>query len=265
MEMMTTNAPLLTHRIDGDGPPLVLLNGGFMSIGAWDPFVALLAAHYRVVRCDFRGQLMTSGPYPDSIEDHALDVLALLDSLGIPSTHVAGASFGAEVAMQLAELAPDRVDRLTIISATDRLTERMRNDIREGIRLASEAAAGQSGSGEELFRRVLTDTWSDAWLARQPPNFIESRARQAAMLPPAFFAGASALLGALGSLDLAPALGRITASTLVIGGEHDRVFPPEHSRAIASGITDARLEIIPDTGHGLLIEHASRVIELLIT
>jgi pimeloyl-ACP methyl ester carboxylesterase len=271
MKAMTTNATpgpipssaLLTHRIDGDGPPLVLLNGGFMSIGAWEPFVAPLSAHHRVIRCDFRGQLLTPGPYPESLDEHALDVLALLDSLDIASAHIVGVSFGAEVALKLAALAPERVSRLTVISATDRLTERMRNDIREGKRLAEEAAAGRPGSGEELFRRVLTDTWSETWLARQAPNFIEFRAQQASLLPSTYFAGAAALLSALDSLDLTHDLGRITAPTLVIGGEHDRVFPPEHSHAIANGIANARLEIIPHTCHGLLIEHANRVIELL--
>ena len=36
---------MLTHRVDGDGPPLLLLNGGLMSIGAWQafPFLAVLA------------------------------------------------------------------------------------------------------------------------------------------------------------------------------------------------------------------------------
>ena len=254
---------VLTHRIDGDGPPLVLLNGGFMSIAAWEQFVAPLSSTYRIIRCDFRGQLLTPGPYPESLDEHALDVLALLDVLGIASAHVAGVSFGAEVALTLSALAPDRVDRLTIISATDRLTERMRNDIREGRQLAAEAAAGQTGSAQQLFRRVLTDTWSEGWLARQPPNFLENRVQQASLLPPPYFAGAAALLGALDTLDLSSSLGRITAPTLVIGGQHDRVFPAEHSQAIANGIADARVEIVADTGHGLLFEHAERVIELL--
>jgi len=84
-----------------------------------------------------------------------------------------------------------------------------------------------------------------------------------ALLPPAFFAGAAAILSLLDSLDLTPQLGNITAQTVVIGGEHDRVFPPEHSRAIADAIPNARLVIVPDTGHGLLFECAERVIELL--
>ena len=53
---------VLTHRIDGDGPPLLLLNGGLMSIAVWQPFADALSSTRRVIRCDFRGQLLTPGP-----------------------------------------------------------------------------------------------------------------------------------------------------------------------------------------------------------
>lgn len=253
---------MLNHRVDGDGPPLILLNGGLMSIGAWQPIMPALTARYRVIRCDFRGQLLTPGPYAQSWDEHAADVIELLDHLGVERAHVAGVSFGAEVAMLLAATYRDRVERLTVITATERTTDAMRADAREGRRIAERAAAGEGG-GEELFRHVLAATWSEWWLAKQPPDFMEQRLRQVALLPPRFFAGAAAILALLDSLDLTPHLGHITAPTLVIGGEHDRVFPPEHSRAIADAIPNARLVIVPDTGHGLLFECAERVIELL--
>jgi len=65
---------VLTHRIDGDGPPLLLLNGGLMSIGTWQPFADALSPRYRVTRCDFRGQLLTPG-IADSWSSHASDVV----------------------------------------------------------------------------------------------------------------------------------------------------------------------------------------------
>ncbi len=256
---------MLTYRVDGEGPPLVLLNGGFMSIGSWEPFVAPLAARHRVIRCDFRGQLLSPGPYPDSIDGHAADVLELLDSLGLAATHVVGVSFGAEVAMALAALAPERVERLTIITATERTDERMRRDAREARVLAEEAAAGRQEAAEQLFRRVFDDTWSEQWLARQPAGFLESRLKQIRALPPVYFDGATAILRILETLDLTPLLGRITAATVVLGGDGDRIFPPEHSEAIARSIPNARLEIIAGTGHGLLVERADRVMELLLS
>jgi 3-oxoadipate enol-lactonase len=259
---------MLTHRVDGEGAPLVLtplvlLNGGMMSIGAWQPFVAPLSARYHIIRCDFRGQLLTPGPFARSFEEHALDVVEVLDELGIERAHVLGVSYGGEVAMTLAALHPSRVERLTVISATDYTADWMRRDAVEGRELAERAARGE-GTGGELFRRVAAATWSEAWLAKQPPDFLEQRARQVSALPPAYFEGMAALLGLLETLDLRPLLPRITAPALVLAGANDRIFPLEHMRAIAAAIPGAQLEVVPDTGHGLLMERADRVLAALL-
>ncbi len=233
-----------------------------MSIAAWQPLMPALVTRHRVVRCDFRGQLLTPGPYARSWEEHADDVAALLDHLGIAKAHVAGASFGAEVAMFLAALHPDHVGKLTIITATEKTTESMRSNAREGKRIAERASAGEP-CGPELFRAILDATWSEAWLAKQPPDFMEQRLRQVALLPASFYEGAAAILALLESLDVTPHLASIHAPTLVIAGEHDRVFPVEHSRAIAAAIRNAQLVIVPDTGHGLLFERPEEVLRLM--
>ena len=74
---------------------------------------------------------------------------------------------------------------------------------------------------------------------------------------------ARALLRLLETLDLRDDLPRITARTVVMGGEEDRIFPPEHSRAIAQAIPDAELTIVPGVGHGLLFERPDAVIDVL--
>lgn len=242
----------------------MLLNGGFMTIGSWEPLAKKLSSSYRVIRCDFRGQLLTPVPCAASIDEHVADVLALLDSLGIERAHIAGPSFGAEVAMLVAARAPHRVERLTVITATERTTGEMRRTAYEARLLALEAAAGSRQAAEQLLRRVLADTWSEDWLARQPEDFLKGRIEQFVALPPAFFEGAASMFRILETLDLASELGQIFAPALVIGGEHDRVFPPEHSRAIAAAIPGATLEIIAGAGHGLIIERADRVVELLL-
>lgn len=254
---------MLTHRVDGDGPALVLLNGGLMSIGAWQPLIGPLAARYRVVRCDFRGQLLTPGPFARSFEEHASDVVELLDELKIDRAHVAGVSYGGLVSMVLASLDAERVERLTVVSATDYTTDWMRRDAAVGRELAEKAARGE-GDGGDLFRAIAAATWSESWLAKQAPDFIEQRARQVAALPPAFFEGAAAILRVLETLDLRPLLPAIEAPTLVLHGADDRVFPLEHARALAATIPNARLEVVPDTGHGLLMERADRLIANLL-
>jgi pimeloyl-ACP methyl ester carboxylesterase len=254
--------PVLAHRIDGDGPPLLLLNGGLMSIAAWDPFVAALAMRLRVVRSDFRGQLLSPGEPNASMEQHADDLMELLDHLGVERVHVAGASFGGEVGMILAALHPSRVSSLSVITATDRITGAMREDAR-GLHDAAKAAAA-GGRGARVFELLAPKAFSSRWLAAQPPEFIATRAKQIGALPASFFAGVAGLMSALLTLDLEALLPRITAPTLVVAAELDETFPPEHSRAIAAAIPGARLEIVEGSGHAAIVEAPDRVIQLVL-
>ena len=74
---------LLAHRIEGEGPPVVLLNGGMMTFPSWEAVAAPLRARYRLLRFDFRGQLLsppaTSDAVPSDLAGHAADLAALLD------------------------------------------------------------------------------------------------------------------------------------------------------------------------------------------
>ena len=120
--MSTTSiSGVLAHRLDGEGPPLLLLNGGMMSFGAWEPVARRLAERHRVVRCDFRGQLQSPGVPPARMEGHAEDVVRLLDALSILRVDVVAASFGAYVGLLLAALHPGRVASVLAATVTDEL------------------------------------------------------------------------------------------------------------------------------------------------
>lgn len=249
---------MLTHRVDGDGPPLVLLNGGLMTIASWDPFLPALA-RFRVIRCDFRGQLLSAPPFPLTLGEHAADVFELLDHLGIDRASFAGASFGGLVAIEAAAMQPERVKKLLVITAAARGSERLRRDAESGRRVA-EGAANGSGEGGELLRGITLQGFSREWLERQAPEVFEQRLRQFAALPPDYFRGASAILAPLETLDLTDTLPKITAPTLVIAAEDDAVFPLGQARETASLIPNAKLEIIKDAPHAALVERAVEVI-----
>lgn len=252
---------ILAHVVNGDGPPLLLLNGGLMSYAAWDPFVPVIAQSCRVVRCDFRGQLLSPGAARSTFAGHADDVLRLMDALGIDSAHIAGASFGALAGITLAARAPDRTRSLVAMTATDRMTP----DMEEGSARLREAcrAALTGGDGGRVFDLVSEATWSAEFLTAQAA-ILAVRRQAVAMLPPAWFAGLEQLLALMDGLDLRPLLPQITCPTLVVGGDKDVTFPVEHSRELAARIPHARLVVVPGGCHGLVVEHAPQVIELLV-
>ena len=244
---------VLAHRIDGEGEPLLLLNGGLMTFAAWDASVARLAPFYRVVRCDFRGQLMSLplGPPPASMEGHARDLVSLLDAIGIGRAHVVGASYGALVAIELAARHPEYVHSLALVTASDVVTgedhvggDALRDAIRKG-------AAGEDG--RPVLDLMAPYTFSPEWLEAHADVFATRRSQFRA-LPPAWYAGLEGLLSAIEHLDLRPSLACIDAPTLVVGAERDRMFPIARSRALAAAIRGAELRLIPRAAHGWVAE-----------
>lgn len=247
----------VSHLVTGDGPPLLLLNGGLMSMAAWDAILPAFTASYRVIRCDFRGQLLSPGEPPPDFAGHAADLVALLDSLALPSAHVVGVSFGALVGIVLAATAPARVRSLVALNATDHMTAEM--DAGSQAIAAACREALQGGDPGRVMDLVNPVTWSPAFLEAQAAA-LAARRRAVGLLPPAWFSGLERLGQSLVGLDVRPLLPAITAPTLVMGGDEDRTFPVEHARALAGHIPGARLVTIAGGSHAMILESAATVI-----
>lgn len=252
---------ILTHRVSGEGEPVLLLNGGLMSIAAWDKIAAPLEGRFQVVRCDFRGQLLSPGEPEPRLEAHVADVIALLGHLGIERVHLVGVSYGGLVALRLAAMHPERARSLAAVSTTDRVTPETWKETAEMREIAREAAAG--GDGGRILDFLLPRTYTPAHLESQS-TAIGFYRQWMASLPAVWFRGLAALLSSMQGLDLNPHLGAIRCPVLVVSAEGDRTFPPEHSRALAAAIPGARLVIEPGGSHGFVVEQSERVQELLL-
>jgi len=99
---------------------LVLLNGSPMRSPALDGLVRELTPDFRLVVPDMPGFGASAGPeLPNySAETQAMQLLALLDQLHIPHANLAGYGFGGDIALEFAELAPTRVQSVTLIDST---------------------------------------------------------------------------------------------------------------------------------------------------
>lgn len=251
----------LTYKLDGSGEPLLLLNGGMMSIAAWDDIAIPLAARFRVVRCDFRGQLLSPGAPPADLAGHAADVVALLEELRIDAAHIVGASFGAEVGLVLAAEHPLRVRSLVAATAFDHATPEMSQLAQKARDTCRDAENG--GDGRLMFDAMLPTTYGEAYLAANAAMLAARRERVAA-LPTAWFAGVDAILASVQHCDLRPLLSRIACPTLVVVAGLDRTAPPARGRAIAAGIPHAQLVEIPDSAHALVVEQPGRFIDICL-
>lgn len=99
-------------------PALVLLHPLGASLASWDPQLAEFERFFRVVRIDLRGHGRSTFDEASvrscSLQDRALDALAVLDALRIERARWCGSSIGGVTALQVAIMAPRRVLRLVV-------------------------------------------------------------------------------------------------------------------------------------------------------
>ena len=246
----------LACRQDGpDGaPPLVLGSSLGLTTWLWGPQLPELAARFRVVRYDHPGH--GDSPPPDgpvSLDDLGAGVVALLDRLGIGRCHYAGVSIGGMVGLWLAANHPERIDRLAVCCSSPHMPP---------PELWTGRAAAVRAGGMTAISQTVTGRWfTPAFRARHPETVAETVAVLEQAAPEAY----AACCELLAAMDLRPALGRITAPTLVIAGAEDPAAPPgQHARVIAEHVPDARLEVLPDAAHLVNLEQPAAVTKLLL-
>lgn len=251
----------LFHQSDGAGEPLVLLNGIAMTVASWQLLARPLSRHYRVVRCDFRGQLMTPVAPPENVADHADDVVALLDHLGIEKVHIIGTSFGGVVGTLVAARHPDRARSLTTIASADGFDELMADEV---ARWRSACVASLESNDRGHLSDILEPVvYSPAWIEAHQAERAQRRA-QISALPDQWFEGLIGLLDSAHSLRLREELKRVRCPTLVIAAELDRFVPLDRARGLAQAIDGASFKIIESAGHAVVVEQPLRIVELCL-
>jgi pimeloyl-ACP methyl ester carboxylesterase len=104
--------------VRGEGPAILLLHGFGAAIDWWDDVASSLAFHHRVIRVDLIGHGGTAAPTAGyGIPRQAQLAAALLDQLGVAHFTVIGHSMGGEVAVALAKIQPQRIDRMILIDS----------------------------------------------------------------------------------------------------------------------------------------------------
>jgi pimeloyl-ACP methyl ester carboxylesterase len=113
------NGLKMYYEIHGEGKPLVLIHGGGSTIQtSFATILPMLAKHRKVIAVELQAHGHTADrDTPESFEQDANDVAALLDYLKIDKADILGFSNGGHTTMQLGISHPDKVNKLVIISA----------------------------------------------------------------------------------------------------------------------------------------------------
>ncbi len=244
----------------GTGTPVVFIHGLGASLYAWRKNLApVMAAGYRVVALDLLGFGSSDKPahgYTNTA--YAQLVVALMDSLHLPDAVLVGHSMGGAIAAEVAIASPTRVRGLVLIGAAGLGT-------REPLlfRVATWPVVGPlvvACRGRSLTGRLLRATYAD------PRKVTDSDVDQ--YYAPVAEAGyGRALRGVLrefrfGALD--GRLDAITAPTLVLWGEADRLIPIALGRALAAQLNRSAFLSVPRAGHSVQEEAPDEVNRLVI-
>ena len=115
MEHLTVRANEADFHVArlGAGPALLLLHGWPEFWLTWEPVMRRLADRYALVAPDLRGFGDSDKPNgPFGAAEHAADMVALLDALGVERAGVVGHDVGGAVMQALARSAPERMPGL---------------------------------------------------------------------------------------------------------------------------------------------------------
>ncbi len=147
-----------------------------------------------------------------------------------------GTSLGALVAVAWAAAYPGRVRRLVLYGGWVSGAEISAPDVRDNLLGLVESHWG-------LGSDVLTDIFApEATAAARAEYARYQRASSTA-------ATARSLLALSYEIDVGGLLADVSAPTLVVHREHDRAAPVEQAAALAAGIPDARLVVVPGRSH----------------
>jgi pimeloyl-ACP methyl ester carboxylesterase len=211
-------------------PPVVLLHGYMATLTMWSPNIAAFSKDYRVYAVDVMGQPGKSVPDEPvrNAADYAAWLTATLDGLGLGPISLIGMSYGAWLALDFAIAAPDRVQRLVLLSPGGGFAPMVRQFSLRGMLMV-------------LFPTRVTVNWFMRWLGvTDRPGRTDVRSvLELTYLGLKHFRMPPETLRVVPTVFSDGQLRAMRVPTLLLIGEHEVICDP------AVALTRAR-ELLPD-------------------
>lgn len=254
----------------GRGEPLLFLHGaGGLLPG--DPFLAALSERFRVAAPLLPGYEDSEGAERlRSMLDFTLWAFDVVDALGWRQPLVVGHSMGGMIAAEMAALCPHDVTRLALLAPAGlwldahpipdlfallpfELPPLLFHDPAFGAKLMTGGLLMEGGApGEPLDFAALLQRFEDSSFLQA---FLLDQARR--------LGTAGKLLFPIPERGLAERLYRVTAQTLLIWGESDRLIVPAYADAFLRHLPEARLVRVARAGHMAPYEQTSAVVDAI--
>lgn len=244
-----------THVHDvGTGQPVVLLHGSGPGVSAWANWqhtIPALSRGARVVAPDSIGwgQTERRDDVRYSLRSWTDHVWSVLDALDLERVSIVGNSLGGRLALQMAEDAPERIDRLVLMGSPG-----VGMTVTDGLKALRSYEPSLAN-----MRALLLD-----YFAVNPAIITDELVRiryEASAAPGAHEAYRAMFFDprhAGSDLGITEAQVRgVTAPTLLVHGREDKVVPPQVAWTMVNLLPDADLHVFARCGHWTQIERAT--------
>jgi pimeloyl-ACP methyl ester carboxylesterase len=227
----------------GEGPGLVIIHGMADAARSFAPLMHRLRDRFACVAYELPGGAGDGAALRRYTHaDHAADLFALLDHLGLGRVAVLGSSFGSTVALAALAANPERFTHGVLQGGFARrpLTRAERLLARLGRFLP-----GRFGDWPRIRRKAMAKFDGPAFAAAPPEVyefFLENSGRT-----PLRTAARRGLL--IDRLDLRPLLPQVRTPVLMIGGDRDAIVLRIHEAEVEAGLKDVRRVEFTPCGH----------------
>lgn len=246
----------LHYEQHGDeGPPIILIMGLGGTVEAWGMQLPAFTRQHRVVVMDNRGAGRSDAPQrPWTIDDMAADTLAVMDAAGVERAAVLGVSMGGLIAEAVHQRAPERVSALVIAASGpppgDTAHVPAPPEVREAL------AMDRHRHDRRTLLERMTPLFYHPRYRERVPDLVERLERFEARWPQPPHGYHNQLAAVLGHGGVMDRIGDIRVPTQIIHGVDDAVWPLANGERLAAAIPAARLAVLENTGHMLMIERA---------
>lgn len=233
----------LYYELHGvENAPLLVLNNGILMNAAtsWVFQTQTLSRYYRLLQYDCRGQGQSDHPDGQySMELHADDLAALLTALGVRKAHIAGISYGGEVAQAFVLKYPGRTLSLILADTVSEVGPALH------ITVESWLNAAKAGDAEAFFHVTVPWNFSPAFVANNPRLLADARKRYEQL----DYAAIVRLCESFLEVSFTARLGEIQCPVCILAGSLDLLKGPAYASILKDGIPQAELHLLDGAGH----------------
>jgi len=229
----------------GSGQPTLFLHGDLLPPAPY-PWMDQLAVDRHLLAPQHPGFGKSTGlEHLDDVADLTIYYLDFLDALEIEACDLIGESFGGLLAAELAALAPHRVRRLALVAPFGLWLDDLPTTDVFALPALDLHQLCWSDPASTIAREFAPDADDEA---QQWRRSIE-RARS--------LAAAGKFLWPIPDKGLRKRIHRITAPTLLLWGDRDRIIPPGYAAMFQQNIRSSELVFVAQAGHFPLLEQST--------